>query len=368
MTTFESESQIVEWLTRNLRSEDPDIRETALDRLGSLSGDYTASIAERLADPDARVRAAAAVNLGAVRLPAAWPHLVQAARSEASDEVTQLIVLSLGGYQDSSILDLLLDLTTQHERDYRIRMQVVIQLWKYVQDVAFSKLSATVLSDEHALVRLHAADSMELLDELEPRDLARQRLWTRLAEDDDPAVAAIAQTALNRGSVAKKTDDITIPILRRLQQEEARERSLALHRLSMLGADSAMTYAPPLLDDSQPAVRIAACACLGAIRHDRAIPLLLTALRGAPEVGIRKAALLGLENYRTTQIGNVALELLETGGLPGDMLSILCRQLWKYPSPRTVQLLRGVLESSVSLPYRGYVEDTLSFLRHMVGE
>jgi HEAT repeat protein len=364
MTMFDSEQRLTEWLTKDIRSEDPGIREDALDRLGSLSGDYSEIIAGELTDPDPEVRASAAANLGAVRRTAAWPHLVAVARTESSDDVLQHVVQALSGYDNQAILDLLLELLNQRERDYRIRMKAVIQLWKYDVKVASRMLSVIMFANEHPLVRMHAADSMEILDELSARDLERQEFWTRLTKDDDLVISEIARGALDRPT-AKTASDIVVTIARRLQHPEKNERSRALYRVSMLGGETAITYAAPLLEDDQMTVRVAACRCLGAIRDERTIPKLVAVLRGDPDADVRQAAALALENYRAIEIGDVAVDLLQTGRLPGKTLAILYRQLWKYPSHLTTQLLQTALNSSVELPYRADVENTLLFLRRM---
>jgi hypothetical protein len=89
---------------------------------------------------------------------------------------------------------------------------------------------------------------------------------------------------------------------------------------------------------------------------------LLAVLRSDPEPRVRVAALLGLENYHAAEIGDCLLDMLEVGTASGDALSILCRQLWKYPSDRTVALLQRVLGSSIKLPYQPLIESTLAFL------
>lgn len=334
----------------------------SLDRFGSLSGDHTEFIAKGLVDPDPEVRGSAAANLGAVRRAKAWPHLVRAARSELSDEVQRHISLAFEGYREEIILDLLLELLAQRDRDYRLRMNAVMQLWKYEPTIVVPRLIEVMLGDEHALVRLHAASSLELLDELCPFDASLRQLWLRLAEEDQAGVAKLATTVLNRTSVHTSAD-ILVLITRRLNHPEPDERSIALHRLSMLAPTSATAIAEPLLEDQHPGVRMACCSCLGAVRDDTGIPLLLTALRADPESRVQSAALQGLENYHTTEIGEILLDMLDAEALAGDALSTLCRQLWKYPSTRTIELLQRVLQSSVKLPHRLFVESTLAFLQ-----
>jgi hypothetical protein len=111
-----------------------------------------------------------------LRQPHAWPNLVRAAREELSDEVLRHIVLALEGYSHQAILEVLLEVLGNRERDYRIRLNAARQLWKYDPTVIVSSLQAVAMSDDHPLVRLHAADSLELIDELLPFEASRQQL------------------------------------------------------------------------------------------------------------------------------------------------------------------------------------------------
>ena len=361
MAAFALDERIVRWLARDARDPVRDVKETALDRLGALSSPTEVLVAS-LVDPDPEVRGTAAANLGRVRRASAWPPLVRAARSEPSDEALGHIVGALARYHDQLILDVLLELLAQRDREYLIRMEVVSQLWKYEPVIVVPTLIEIALGDDRDLVRSSAADSLELLDEVSPSDPARHEVWLRLADDSDPGVANVATRGLHQETVTR-VPDVLAAISRRLQRPAADERSFALYRLSLLAPASARSLARPLLDDEHPGVRVACCACLGAIRDDAGIPLLLTALRSDREQRVQTAALLGLENYHTAEIGEVLLDVLEAGSLAGDALSILCRQLWKYPSIRTVELLRGVLGASVKLPHRPAVESTLAFLQ-----
>jgi HEAT repeat protein len=140
------------------------------------------------------------------------------------------------------------------------------------------------------------------------------------------------------------------------------ERSLVLGRLSLLAADVAFAIAKPLLAASQPGIRVGCCYCLGAIRDRAAVPPLLEALRSDLELRVQTAALVGLGNYHTVEIGEILLDLLEAESLVGEARSFLCGQLWKYPSERTVSLLLRVLDSPRPLPHREHVERALAFL------
>jgi hypothetical protein len=91
----------------------------------------------------------------------------------------------------------------------------------------------------------------------------------------------------------------------------------------------------------------------------------LATLSSDPEPRVQTAALVGLENYHTGEIGEVLLDMLEAGLLTGDARSFLCGQLWKYPSARTMPLLQFVLDSSSGIPHRDHIEGALAFLHRL---
>ncbi|HEU4731177.1 MAG TPA: HEAT repeat domain-containing protein, partial [Kofleriaceae bacterium] len=335
----------------------------ALDRLGLLS-DASRLLIASLEDSDPEIRATAAANLGRVRRAEAWPPLVRAARCESSEEVLCQIAGALAGYRDPAIADVLWELLAHSDHEYLVRMEVVVQLWKYDPATVRPRLAEIVLGDDNDIVRAHAADSLELLDCVSPLDPGRQQRWLRLMDDDVPGIAAAAARALSRNDMPPVADVLEL-ISIQLHDPIPEQRALALHRLSMLAPDTAASLAVPLLGDVQEDVRVACCACLGAIRDPAAVSPLVATLRSGPESRLRVAALLGLENYHAAAIGDALLELLDSGSLDGDALSILCRQLWKYPSEWTVDLLQQVLGSSVKLSHRPLIENTLEFLRRL---
>jgi HEAT repeats len=361
MSSLTLDPRIVDLLTRDLQQTDPEGRETALDRLGVCFGDHTTLIAASLDDPETEVRASAAANLGELRRPNAWPHLVRSVREERSDEVCRHSVLALEGYSHQTVLDVLLQVLGQRERDYRIRLNAVGQLWKYHPAVVAPILEEVVMSDDHPLVRLHAAGSLELIDGLRPFASSSRALWLRLRDYEDIGISGIAATALRRMDEAppESLEDL---LGRRLHGSDIIERSIAVGRLSLLAADVAFALAKPLLAASQPEIRAACCHCLGGTRDNAAVPLLAAAIRSDPELRVRTAALLSLENYHTVQVGEILLDLLEAESLAGEARSFLCRQLWRYPSERTVSLLQRVLDSPDPVPHREEVMGALTFL------
>lgn len=364
MASLTLDPRIVDLLTRDLQLADPDVRETALDRLGVCFGDHASLIAASLDDPEPEVRASAAANLGGLRRPNAWPHLVRSAREEPSDEICRHVVLALAGYTHQAILDVVLEVLGQRERDYRIRLNAVRQLWKYEPIVIAPILETVVMSDDNPLVRLHAADSLELIDGLLPFDPSRRALWLRLRDNEDLGISGIASSALRaaEGAPPASIEDL---LRRRLHSADFSERSLVVDRISLLASDVALALAHPLLTDSQPSIRVGCYSCLGAIRDNAAVPLLAAAIRSDPELRVRIAALVSLGNYHTVQVGEILLDLLEAGSFAGEARSFLCGQLWKYPCARTVSLLRGVLDSPAPVPHREHVMGALAFLERL---
>jgi HEAT repeat protein len=366
MSAFAPAHELARRIASDLDRTEPELRELALDRLGVLAGDHVELIAGRLDDPDLDVRGSAAANLGRVRRATAWPLLLGASRAETSDEVQRHIVGALAPYRDDAILVRLLELLARRDDDYRVRIEVAVQLWKYAPEIAVPALVELVRDGgEDDIVRLHAAESLELLDELSPGDPARRALWQTLAEVGGGGAATVAERALARELVAP-SPDVLAAVTRRLRHRAAEERSCALDRLSMLAPVGGVALARPLLDDEDPGVRVACCACLGALRDEAAVPLLLAALGTAPVPRVQVAALIGLEGYHMAEIGDALLDRLETGTCTPDALSILGRQLWKYPSDRTVELIRRRLASQDKLPDRRSVERALAFAEHFL--
>ena len=355
MTAFVPEPRIIAALATSARSPQSDIREEALERLGALA-DQTALLIAGLDDPWPEVRETAAANLGRVRRAAAVPALLAAARRETSDEVLGQVVGALASYCDAAVPALLLDLLDRAESSHLTRFQVVVQLWKYDRADVVAKLSELAVGDDHWLVRMHAVDSLELLDEVRGRDAAAGSLRHRLASYDMVPDTRVAEKD------REPTGDVQRALAKRLQHADAAVRSHALHRLGLLAPDSALELATPLLNDEHDEVRAGCCVCLGVLRDAAAIPHLLRALRADPAPRVKAAALVGLEDYYDAELGEALLAALERNGLESDALSILARQLWRYPSSRTATLLRDVLASRPRLPHRAVVASSLAFV------
>ena len=150
-----------------------------------------------------------------------------------------------------------------------------------------------------------------------------------------------------------------------LRRPEREERTHALHRLAMLNPEDAFELAMPLLEDTEAGVRAACCRCLGTIRDTRCIQPLLLMLASDSAEAAQAGVLVGLEEYHSDEIGESLLGLAEKPNLSDLALPILYRQLWKYPSERTIASLHLALASSTSRQCRESIEGSVRFLTRL---
>jgi HEAT repeat protein len=358
MTVFVPKSRIIAALAAAARSPLAAVRDEAFERLGAFA-DQTELLIAGLDDPSPDVRETAAANLGRVRQPTALPALLAASRQETSDSVVRQVVGALASYRDPAALAVLLELLDRADSSHLTRLEIVTQLWKYDRDDVFARLAEIALGDDHWLVRTHAVDSLDLLDEVRGRDAEARSLWHRIVSDH----VVLKVSGPNR----EPAGDLRHALARRLQHSHAAVRSHALHRLALLAPESAIELATPLLRDERDEVRAASCYCLGVLRDAATIPYLLRALHADPAPRVKAAALIGLEDYHDAALGEALLAILEQHGLEADALSILARQLWRYPSTRTASLVRELLASRAELPHRAVVESSLAFIVRLLG-
>jgi HEAT repeat protein len=342
-STFElSKSRIIEVIRNDLRDSEPGAREAALDRLGGLSGSVAVAMIPHLDDPDAEVRGSAAANLGRVRDAMAIEPLVAAARREGDDDVLAHIMTALNAYQGTSILGVLLDALAARERDYRVRMKVVYQLWKYDASVAVPALAAVLRGDDHELVRLHAAASLATIDRATPTALAAEVFWS-LRDSDSPAMATIAVSAIYRRR--SKSQSLVDALLEKLGDATSPEHQLALGELASLWPPVPTDLVAPWTEHDEPGMRSNACAALGELRREDAIQPLLVAFVGDPVPTVVRSAALSLESYWTAAIGEALLDAADRIELPEATRAIVLRQLWKYPSSRTTAVVGRCTQS-----------------------
>jgi len=143
-----------------LSASDPDLRESALDRIGTTRPDNAINlIVPFLADPNAEVRGTAACNLGLIHDSRAIPYLIEVVKSDPSERVRTEAIASLAEYQSPEILDCLIAKVHRDKRSRRPRQEVAKQLRDYDADEAVDAL-VELLQDDDVFVRDHAAESL----------------------------------------------------------------------------------------------------------------------------------------------------------------------------------------------------------------
>jgi len=185
--------QEIETILQDLNNSDPDVRESALDRIGIAKPDNALElIVPFLADPDAEVRETAACNLGIISDPRAIPSLIEAVNNDSSEKVRAEAIASLSTYRSPEILATLIAEVQREKRSRRPRQEVAKQLRNYNTDEAVDALIA-LLQDDDAFVRDYAAESLFQLN----RPQLRQ-IWERALQDRSTHVQEIAMKALSR--------------------------------------------------------------------------------------------------------------------------------------------------------------------------
>jgi HEAT repeat protein len=153
-------SDEMEAILKDLSNSDPELRESALDRIGVTKPDNAIElIVPFLGDSDAEVRGTAACNLGLIEDSRVIPYLIEVARRDTSEKVRAEAIVSLAEYRSPEILDCLIAEVHREKRSRRPRQEVAKQLRNYNTDDAVEAL-IELLQDDDAFVRDHAAESL----------------------------------------------------------------------------------------------------------------------------------------------------------------------------------------------------------------
>ena len=131
-------------IVQELKNSDPEIRENALDKIGTLKPSNALDIIlPFLSDADPEVRGTAACNLGEIRDSRAVPYLINVARVDSHTKVRADALLALAEYRSSEILDCLVDEVYREKRSRRPRQEVARQLKYYNTE---SSVNALILA------------------------------------------------------------------------------------------------------------------------------------------------------------------------------------------------------------------------------
>jgi HEAT repeat protein len=175
-----------------LQNSNPDIRELALDKIGTLKPDNALEILlPFLSDPNPEVRGTAACNLGDISDSRGVSHLIELSRKDPEEKVRSEALSALDNYRDPEILKCLVDEVYREKKSRRPRQIVAQQLQHYNNEQSVDALITLLLEDEDVYVRIFAADSLLALNR--PR---LHEVWKQALEDESTYIIEIANKAL----------------------------------------------------------------------------------------------------------------------------------------------------------------------------
>jgi HEAT repeat protein len=177
---------------KELHNPNPDIRESALDIIGTIKPNNAFEIIfPFLSDTNAGVRGTAACNLGEINDSRSILYLIELARKDPEEEVRSEALSALSNYENLEILICLIDEVNRDKKSRRPRQIVAQQLQNYDEERSVDTLSYLLLEDEDVYVRIFAADSLLKLN--------RSRLyqvWKEAIDDESTYVKEVANKAI----------------------------------------------------------------------------------------------------------------------------------------------------------------------------
>jgi HEAT repeat protein len=149
-----------------LEHSDRDIRERALDTIGTLNPQNAFEIiAPFLSDPDPAIRETAACNLGDIQDDRSIPVLINLAENDAIETVRAEALQALANYQSPEILQCLIDEINRKKQSRRPRQIIARQLQHYINPQSLEALAYLLLNDDDVHVRIASADSLSVIQE-----------------------------------------------------------------------------------------------------------------------------------------------------------------------------------------------------------
>jgi HEAT repeat protein len=149
-----------------LGHSDPDIRELALDTIGTLNPQNAFEIiAPFVSDPDPEIRETAACNLGDIQDDRSIPVLIHLAKNDPIETVRAEALQALVNYQSPEILQCLIDEINREKQSRRPRQIIARQLQHYITPQALEALAYLLLNDDDVHVRIASADSLSAIQE-----------------------------------------------------------------------------------------------------------------------------------------------------------------------------------------------------------
>jgi HEAT repeat protein len=175
-----------------LQSSNLDIRESAIDRIGTLNPDNAFEIIlPFLADVNSEIRGTAACNLGEIDDLRSVKYLIDVAENDAEETVRIEALSALDNFRSLEISTCLINEIYRPKRSRRPRQIVAQQLQYYNDERTLDALSLLLLEDEDVYVRIFAADSLILLNQFRLLNI-----WEQALHDESTYVVEIARRAI----------------------------------------------------------------------------------------------------------------------------------------------------------------------------
>ena len=109
-----------------LPNSNPDIRELALDKIGTIKSDKALEIiVPFLSDPNPEIRGTAACNLGDIGDIRTVSHLIESARQDPEDRVRSEALSALENQRSPEILKCLIDEVYREKKSRRLRYRLI---------------------------------------------------------------------------------------------------------------------------------------------------------------------------------------------------------------------------------------------------
>jgi HEAT repeat protein len=175
-----------------LQNSNTEIRELALDKIGTLKPDNAFEIIlPFINDADPEVRGTAACNLGDIGDSRSIPYLIRLVETDLEEKVRSEALSALGNYKAEAILNCFLNEVYRDKKSRRPRQIVAKQLQDYNNTQSLNALIFLLLEDEDVYVRIFAADSLFVLNSSK-----LQSVWKQALEDESTYVMEVAEKAL----------------------------------------------------------------------------------------------------------------------------------------------------------------------------
>ncbi len=198
-----------------LDHSDPDIRELALDTIGTLNPQNAFEIiALFVSDPDPEIRETAACNLGDIQDDRSISVLISLAENDPIETVRAEAMQALANYQSPEILQCLIDEINRKKQSRRPRQIIARQLQHYITPQSLEVLAYLLVNDDDVNVRIASADSLLVIQDSLlglsqiNGNLKFHTIWQRALEAEDESTYIInlaneAQTKLNSSTKAE---------------------------------------------------------------------------------------------------------------------------------------------------------------------